>query len=196
MLALFLLGAGTAIYFWDQDAFVAWKTNLNPWIFFLLMAVTPALGVPTSPFYVLAGVSFDPLLGLGGSAVAIAGNLVLVYALGHSGLRRIIDTLLEGREFQLPREAPKRPLQYTVLVKFAPGVPAFLKNYILVLSQIPFPLYFIASFVFSFAYALLFYVLGDSIEDRETGQGLTMLALIIGAATLTWYVRRRLNRKK
>jgi hypothetical protein len=63
--------------------------------------------------------------------------------------------MLEGRRFQLPAESPERPIRYTVFVKFAPGLPAFLKNYILVLSKIPFWLYFGASFIFSFAYYLI-----------------------------------------
>lgn len=188
--------AAAAVYFWDQAAFVEWKANLNPWTFFFLMTVAPAIGVPTSPFYIMAGLSFGPLLGLGGSALAIAGNLLIVYAIGRSGLRRFIDHLLRNREVQLPKEPPKRPLRYTVLVKFAPAVPAFLKNYILVLSHIPFPLYFGASFLFSFAYALMFYVLGDSIQDREPGQGLSILALILAAAGTAWYIRRRIKKRR
>jgi hypothetical protein len=42
------------------------------------MTIAPTLGVPTSPFYILAGLSFEPWLGLGGGALAIAGNLLLV----------------------------------------------------------------------------------------------------------------------
>ncbi len=194
--ALILVGVATAIYFWDQEAFLAWTENLNPWAFFLLMAITPAFGVPTSPFYILAGLSFGPLLGLGGSALAIAANLLLVYAIGHSGLRRVINKMLEGREFQLPQQAPRRPIRYTVLVKFAPGVPAFLKNYILVLSKISLPLYFGISFVFSFIYALMFYVLGGSIEEQQTGQGVSVLVALLILAAVGWYVRRRLIQKK
>ncbi|TVP80623.1 MAG: hypothetical protein EA353_03405 [Puniceicoccaceae bacterium] len=190
------LAVAAAIYFWDQAAFNEWKANLNPWAFFLLMTIAPAFGVPTSPFYILAGLSFGPLLGLGGGALAIAGNLLLVYVIGQSGIRKIVEKLLQGRELQLPAEAPRRPVRYTILVKFAPGVPAFLKNYVLVLSHIPFRLYFGASFLFSFAYALMFYLLGDSIQDRETGQGLTVLAVILLLAGLAWYVRRRLAKKR
>ncbi len=196
MAAALCLGVGVAVYFWDQEAFLEWSAGLDPWVFFLVMTVAPAFGVPTSPFYILAGLSFGPLVGLGGGALAIAGNLLLVYGIGHSGLRTVIDQLLEGKKFQLPSDPPKRPIRYTVLVKFAPGLPAFLKNYILVLSKVPFWLYFTASFIFSFVYALLFYLLGDSIQDRETGQGLTVVALIVLVAGLAWYLQRRVRRRK
>lgn len=187
---------GVALFFWDQEAFLQWSAGLDPWVFFLVMTVAPAFGVPTSPFYILAGISFGPLLGLGGGALAIAGNLLLVWVIGHSGLRSVIDHLLEGRKFQLPGEPPKRPIRYTILVKFTPGLPAFLKNYILVLSKVPFWLYFGASFLFSFVYALLFNLLGDSIQDRETGQGLTIVALIVLVAGLAWYLRHRVRQRK
>jgi uncharacterized membrane protein YdjX (TVP38/TMEM64 family) len=157
------------------------------------MAITPAFGVPTSPFYLVAGLTFGPLLGLGGGALAIAANLLLSYFIAKSALRHLLNRLLQNRKFQLPQAPPKRPIRYTVLIKFAPGVPAFLKNYILVLSHIPFALYFTASFIFSFAYAVLFYYLGDALEDREVGQGSALLIGLLVLIAIGWYARRRLT---
>ncbi|MFU8847511.1 MAG: TVP38/TMEM64 family protein [Opitutales bacterium] len=190
---LCLAGAAVALH-WDQAAFEAWKADLNPWMFFLLMAVAPAFGVPASPFYLIAGLSFGALLGLGGSALAIAANLVLSYGIAKSTLRRLLDQLLANRKFQLPQNPPKRPIRYVVLIKLTPGLPTCLKNYALVLSQISFPSYFTISFLFSFGYALMFYYLGDALEDREVGQGGALVVGILLLGGIAWVIARRRKR--
>lgn len=155
---------------WDQAAFEELTQNLSPFWFYVWMTVLPAFGVPTSPFYILAGVSFGTVTGMVGNALAIAGNLLLVYLLGQTGLRRLVQATLKNRRFQLPEEPPRRLWRYTLIVKFAPGVPAFLKNYILVLSRVPFRVYFAMSFALSYAYATAFFFLGDSLADQDFGR--------------------------
>ena len=46
-LLLTLLLVGLVIYFWDQDAFLAWKEQAGPLPFFTALALLPAIGVPT-----------------------------------------------------------------------------------------------------------------------------------------------------
>jgi hypothetical protein len=52
---------------------------LRPLPYFAMMAVLPAIGIPISPLYILAGASFGIAVGLVGSLVALAVNATLCY---------------------------------------------------------------------------------------------------------------------
>lgn len=181
---------------WDQAAFETWKEGLSPFWFYVWMTVLPAFGVPTSPFYILAGASFGPVTGMVGNALAIAGNLGLVYLLGQTGLRGLVKASLRHRRFQLPEEPPRRLWRFTLIVKFAPGLPAFLKNYILVLSRVPFRIYFGLSFVLSYAYATAFFFLGDSLVDGDFGRLSWWLGALVLLALLLYAIRKYLLRRR
>ncbi len=155
---------------WDNDAAMGFLEHAGPVPFFAALGFLPALGVPVTPFFILAGATFSPALGLTGIAIAISANLLLSYIIGKSGLRWILLRFLKTTRFSLPKTPPKQPLRFTLLVRLTPGVPVFLKNYILALSGIPFPIYFTVSFSITLAYASCFFALGDSLRDHEVGK--------------------------
>ena len=60
------------------------------------------------------------------------------------------------------------PLRFTLAVKAAPGVPSFVKNYVLGMVGIPFALYFGLSLLVTGAYAALCIVLGESLLTNDS----------------------------
>ena len=86
-----VLGVATlalvAWWVWDRDAMMAWKEEAGPVAFFGAMAVLPAIGIPVTPLFVLAGATFGVGPGLLGSGVALGLNLALCYAIARSALR-------------------------------------------------------------------------------------------------------------
>ena len=58
---------------WDHQAFIAWREEAGVVPFFLAMALLPALGVPITPFFIVAGATFGTFVGLTGSAIARLG---------------------------------------------------------------------------------------------------------------------------
>ena len=87
---------------WDRDAIMAWKEEAGALPFFGAMAVLPAVGMPITPFFVLAGATFGVGPGLLGSGVALGLNLTLCYAIARSGLRPKLESLLRRFEYELP----------------------------------------------------------------------------------------------
>ena len=49
---------------WDHQAFIAWREEAGVVPFFLAMALLPALGVPITPFFIVAGATFGTYVGL------------------------------------------------------------------------------------------------------------------------------------
>ncbi|MBS7456106.1 hypothetical protein [Coralloluteibacterium stylophorae] len=181
----------------DLDAAQDLLRDLAPVPFFVAMAVLPALGVPITPFFIIAGMRFGVAGGLGGSAIALAANLVLCYWLAHSGLRPWLRRWLRRHQRTLPDYAGARTdaWRFALMVKLAPGVPLFAKHYLLGVARVPFPIYATCAFAISGIYGIAFVVLGESALDGDLGQALVALAavmlLVLG---LGWWRRRRERR--
>ena len=161
---------------WDHDAMMAWKADAGALPFFAAMAVLPAIGMPITPFFVLAGATFGVGIGLLGSGVALGLNLALCYGIARSGLRPWLESLLQRFEYELPdfEEKKRGALRFTLLVKLTPGAPAVAKNYLLGLTGVPFSLYFVSSMLITGAYAVLCVVVGVSLFEHEIRRSLAI----------------------
>jgi len=179
---------------WDQEAFWEWKEDAGPVPFFLALAVLPAVGVPTTPFYLLAGAAFPTALALGGSMAALVVNLLICYAVSKGPPRRIFVRWLEARDYELPDLKEKGAWRFSLIVKFMPGVPAFAKNYLLGIAGVPFSIYMIVSVFASSFYIASFVILGESAIARDPGKAAAAAAALLLAGGLAWWVRREKRR--
>lgn len=179
---------------WDREAVVMWREQTGPLPFFSAMAILPAVGVPLTPFLILAGAVFGTRLGLIGAAIAIAVNLALCYALAR-WLRPLLANLLRRFSYDLPdfAERGRSAMRFTLAVKAAPGVPTFIKNYGLALAGVPFPLYFGVSMVMTAVYALSLIFIGESLLEHRPERALIVAALLAAAGGV-WWMRRRATR--
>ncbi|WP_303854324.1 hypothetical protein, partial [Salinicola salarius] len=71
--------------------------TLHPLALLIAMAGLPALGIPMTPFYILAGLRFGVPGGLLFSAVATLLNLLLCYAIARGQLRPVLRASIERR---------------------------------------------------------------------------------------------------
>jgi uncharacterized membrane protein YdjX (TVP38/TMEM64 family) len=181
---------------WDQDRFLSWQQEAGIFPFFTALAVMPALGFPTTPFYLLAGATFGVMLGLVGSALSLAINLALCYWITQSGLRPMLETWLAHTRYQLPVVRPGHEIEFTLLAKLIPGIPTFIKNYLICLSGVSFPIYFAVSFTVTLAYASAFIVLGDSLYEHDFSEALLALAMLALIGLMVWLIRCRLKQNK
>ncbi len=182
---------------WDREAWAGWIASARPIPFFAAMALLPAIGMPMTPFFLVAGATFGSRLGLVGSAVALGANLALCYAIARSGLRPRLVSLVRrfGRELPELPSGRRRILRFTLLVKLAPGVPAFVKNYGLGIAGVPFALYFVTSIVFTGTYAVALVVLGDSLLEHDLVRtGAVGGAVVAFAVGIGFWARRRARR--
>ncbi len=181
---------------WDREAIVRWKQEASPLRFFSAMAIVPALGVPMSPLFVLAGATFGRRIGLVGSGVALAANLTLCYFIARSGLRPWIGRLMRRFDYELPDFATKSKgaWRFTLMVKATPGIPQFVKNYGLGVAGVPFAMYFVTSLVISGAYGVVLIVLGESLFQHDRNRAVMLGGAVVVLAGAVWWWHRRKSR--
>lgn len=182
-----ILAAGTAWLIaegWTWRALLDWQRQVGSVPYFIGMALLPLVGVPTTPLFMLAGASFGLITALIGSAVAVAANVMLSYWLARKVIRRPLAKLLRRWDYQLPEFTPGKALSFLILMRLAPGLPAFLKNYVTALFDVPFGIYLALSWLITYPYAVGLIVLGDSLFSGDLREGaaglLVLLAVVVG----------------
>jgi uncharacterized membrane protein YdjX (TVP38/TMEM64 family) len=193
--AFAVAAAGVVVYFswtaWGHEAFMAWMREANPVWFFAAMAVLPAVGVPWTPLYILAGATFGARYGVLGSLLAIAANLTLCYFIARSRLRPWLERILRRFGYRLPDLANRSALRFTLIVRLAPGLPMFVRNYALGSAGVPFWLYFGVSMAITSAYAVAFVVLGESVLEHDLRALGAAVAVLAAAGGAIWWWRKR-----
>ena len=199
-LALVALGLALVLYVvwwaWNGDAIARWKSEARPLPFFGVMALVPAFGIPFTPLFILAGATFSRRVALIGSLAALAANLALCYWIARSGLRRWLRRLMRRFDYELPDFEKKGAgaWRLTLMMKLAPGLPTFVKNYSLGVAGVPFALYFCASMLITGAYGVALIVLGESLFQHQERRSIIIVAAVVVLALAVWLVRRRKQR--
>lgn len=160
---------------WDHESFQEWKKEAGPVPFFLALALLPLVGVPATPFYLLAGATFGLPTALAGSAAALALHLAISYWLARSPLRRTLSRWLEKSGRRLPTLERLGAWRFTLIVKFLPGLPPVLKHAAIAVAGVPFPVFFTVCFSVSAFYAAGFILLGESAFDHDYTQGVVLV---------------------
>jgi len=178
---------------WEHDWITKWKQTAHPPAFFIGMVILPACGVPMTPLFVLAGATFGRRVGLIGSGIALVANLTLCYWIARSGLRPWLARLVRRFDYELPdfEKKYKGSVRFTLLVKGAPGVPQFMKNYALAVAGVPFSLYLVSSIVITGAYGALLIVLGESLFRHQSVRSILIAVGVVALALGIWWWRRR-----
>lgn len=182
--------------FWNHEEILEWKSEAEPFPFFVLMAVLPALGFPITPLFVLAGAVFGAAVGLIGSLLALAANLLLCHWIANSALRPHLQRLLARTRYRLPSfNADRRgALQFTLLVRLTPGVPLFLKNYLIGLSDIGLRLHLGISILLTGAYGVGFVLLGESMLEHDLLEAIAAAVVLVLVSVAVVLLRRYLRR--
>ncbi len=194
--AVVMLLAYLAWSLWDHNALTEWLQGAPPFPFFTVMALVPLFGVPITPFFIVAGAAFGTLLGAMGSLAAVGVNLGVSYLIARK-LRPVLDALVRSFGYDLPSfgAEQKGALRFALAVKFAPGVPAAVKNYGLAAAGIDAWLYFGLSMLVTGTYAVWIVLLGGSLFNHDGG-GVVIEAATLGALLLgVWWWQRRRARK-
>jgi uncharacterized membrane protein YdjX (TVP38/TMEM64 family) len=160
------------------------------------MAILPALGLPLTPFYIVAGATFGVPIGLLGSMIALAVNLTLSYFIARSIPQAWLEGVLSRFGTKLPAfDERSGAIRFSVLVKLTPGVPMLLKNYLLGLSGVPFNVYLATSLVTALLYAVPLMFLGNSLFDHDWSRSTVAIVVGLAAGAGVWLWRRRSRRQ-
>ncbi|MGW8161286.1 MAG: TVP38/TMEM64 family protein [Desulfobulbales bacterium] len=170
----------------------AWLTeNTNPVVFTVLMALLPIAGIPISIFLVLVGMIFGIPLGIAVTGILILFHMTVTYYLVHSLFRPLVLRLLNRSHISVPWLPNRGNKRLAFIFMLIPGLPYAIKNYLLVLSGIPFLPYIIISWLAQFVLSLPFIMLGRAVMKMDP----VILAVAISTILLGFggqnYLRRR-----
>ena len=169
--------------------------RLNPWVALLLMAILPVFGFSIAFVYVFAGARFGLWPGVGVIAAITLCHLALTHAIARSLLRDRLERYLARHRHRVPQLPPGEDTAVSLIVSLVPGLPYFVRNYLLALTHIPLlsyasvclPVYVIRSIV-----ALAIGDLGSGISREKLVALLAILAVKVGiCAWLVLRLRRR-----
>ena len=111
-------------------------------VLLILVAVLPVLGFSISLVYLVVGAVFG-----GWPGMAVVGGITAVHLLGshwigRSFLRAPVQRFLHRRKHRLPELPAGEEWAVTLMTALVPGLPYFVRNYLLAVSDIPFRIYF------------------------------------------------------
>ncbi|MBK8475073.1 MAG: VTT domain-containing protein [Opitutaceae bacterium] len=172
--------------------------SAGPWVFFASMAVLPAVGVPMSPFFLLAGPAFGAqmtLLGVAAAgAAALLVNFALSYWLAHRALRPAVEWVLSHTRFRVPQVKPENEFAVAVLMRVTPGPPLFLQSYILGLSGVRFRTYMVVSMAVQTAFFVGVTIFGKALMEGRGGLAVMGMMVLVAAGALVQVLRRRFTK--
>jgi uncharacterized membrane protein YdjX (TVP38/TMEM64 family) len=174
--------------------------SAGPVVFFLAMAILPAVGVPASPFTLTAGSVFGPRLGMPLVVIlcvaAIMANVVLTYFLARRALRPLLEKLMARLGYKLPEVPPEDLTDLAIIVRVTPGSPFPVQNYLLGLARVPFGRYLLVSFIVQAIYTPAFVLFGDALLHGKGKMAMLAGSLLVIAIVVTHWVRKHYGKKK
>lgn len=168
---------------------------LNPFLVFALMATLPVAGFSVGVIYLVAGAKFGPLVGGIAVAGATAAHLLLTHWISRSFLRGPMQRYLARKHHRLPEIPPGENAAVAAMAALVPGIPYFIRNYLLALSGMPLRTYFWICLPIYVARSYVTIFLGDLSGDPD-GRRLAVLATVYAVklaicALLLAHLRRR-----
>jgi len=204
--AAVVLVAGTALVLtgvdvraWlEQGMAVVRETGAT--VFFVAMALTPAVGMPATVFTLTAGPVFGPKLGMPLVVILCVGaimiNVALTHFLARRALRPLLEKLLARLGYKLPQVPPEDMTDLAIIVRVTPGSPFPVQNYLLGLANVPFGRNLLVAFVVQVIYTPAFVLFGDALLHGKGKVAMIAIGLLVAAAAGTHLLRKHYAAKK
>ena len=192
-----LVGAGLVARGYDLKGAVeqglALVRGAGPVVFFLAMAVLPAVGAPQMAFSLTAGSLFGAQLGMGlvvlFASLAMFFNMALAYWLASRVLRPVLEVLLGRLGYKVPQVQPGDETDLIVLLRVTPGIPFPVQNYLLGLARANFGRYLLLSIVLQGPLNAAFVVFGEALlhgRGKMVFYGLSAIVVLLVGTHLVW----------
>ena len=162
------IAAVTAIIFYTDISWAGitgWIERVNPVLALPLMAVLPILGFPIAIVYLFAGARFGPLGGGLVVAAITAVHMLGTYLIANSFLRGPLQRFIEKRHKRLPAIPEDEQAAVCVIATLVPGLPYFVRNYLLALGGVKLKYFFTVCLPIYVARSYVTILLGDMGSD-------------------------------
>lgn len=183
----------------DWRAIPGYLEGVNPVLLIGLMALLPMGGFSIGILYLVAGVRFGPWWGGLVVAGVTAVHLLLSHWVARGFFRERVERFLHRRRFRVPTVPAGEEVGFSVLGALIPGLPYFVRNYLISLSGIPLRIYFWVCLPIYVARSYLVIFLGDYSTDPSVMQlavlGGFYVVKISVCAYVIWRLRRRYQLK-
>ena len=200
-----LVGAGLVARGYDLKGAIeqglALVRGAGPVVFFLSMALLPAVGAPQMAFTLTAGRLFSAQLGMGVvvlfALLAMLFNMALSYWMASRVLRPMLEALLGRLGYKIPQVEQGDETGLIVLLRVTPGIPFPVQNYLLGLARARFGRYLLISFLIQGPLNAAFIVFGDAL--LQDGQGKKVfygISAIVVLLVGTHLLRKHYAKKK
>lgn len=194
---LILRGLNVRAYYEQGLALVR---SASPAVFFLCMALLPALGAPMLAFILAAGPLWGDRLGMGTvvllSLTAATVNFTLTYWLARKALRPLLKKLVIRLGYKLPEVEGKDATDLIVIMRVTTGIPYCVQNYLLGLAEVPFGKYFLWTAVLSLPQSAAIVLFGDALVNGRAKMVVMVVGLLVAVVAATHLVRRHYAAKK
>lgn len=167
----------------------------GPAVFFVAMALLPALGFPLMPFTLIAGPVFGPQLGVVPTILcavaAVAANVALSYWLAAGAMRPWVLRLAAWLGYRVPEAGVGTAWQVVTVVRLAPGLPFWMQSYLLGVIRAPFLAYMVLSTAIPAGYIAATIAGGNALASGRARTALLAFAVLGFVAALVHLLRKR-----
>lgn len=176
----------------------AWLRQVNPVVFFALLAVVPIVPVPVSIFYLGSGI-FPWPVATAGLLIAIPINFTLTYWLARSFMHPLAVRLLARAGKTIPKpSSDKNEILFCILIRVC-GTPYTLQNYLIPLAGVKFRRYMLLGLPFQYIPAFAMMLVGDSLLKGQAGKAVLGIGILVAVGIFAklakdWLERRRTAR--
>jgi uncharacterized membrane protein YdjX (TVP38/TMEM64 family) len=169
--------------------------GVNAALLICLMVLLPMGGFSIGIIYLVAGVRFGPVWGGVVVTAVTATHLLLSHWIARGLFRRPLERFLKRRRYHLPTVPPGEEVGFSFLGALVPGLPYFIRNYLISLTGIPLRIYFSVCLPVYVARSYLVIFLGDYSTDPNNTRLLVLAAFYVLKLSICAYVIWRLRRR-
>jgi uncharacterized membrane protein YdjX (TVP38/TMEM64 family) len=204
-IAIALCLAVSAAFLWHYREYLE-QIDLRGWAvamaehgpvqFFFAMSILPAVGIPVSPFCILAGILFPSRVALAGVAFSLSANLAICWLISGKLLRPPFERLVAKFGYSVPKMSHRNMIHTALLLRITPSIPFTLQNYLLGLARMPFRWYMFVSLPLVLTYGVCFIYFGEALLEGDATRVLLALSFLIGLSLAVRVLRDRVKREQ
>ena len=168
-----------------------WIDGVNPLLALPLMALLPIAGFPIAIVYLFAGARFGPWWGGAIVAGITAIHILGTYLIAKSFLRAPLQRFIEKKHKHLPEIPEDEQAAVCVIATLVPGLPYFVRNYLLALDGVKLKYFFTVCLPIYVARSYVTILLGNMGSDPNRNKLVILVSVdALKVAICAWVIWR------